>query len=364
MSVTEKIIDVAQTLSKSTIDQSTLLAGLDGVVQALESCRNNQAIDERKTLGRLALAGHAVRAFFENGGERLTLIDPDEKSVADVLVDVTVAKELALRKIGLLSAPGNVNESDQRAIKQYCGRRDADPDGATLCFGVLDSKMAGEGVLSKADDVGAASVATYGPWVCCGESVDGKDIKMPASPHMCGLISLVDRREGPHRAPAGEDLPLKYADKVVSALTDRTIGERLHEHGVNSLVRRHGRSDVVAWGARTMNAQPLLQYVSVTRMKMMLTSTFRRRLQQVTFRNNDDKLQRMVVRGLEGFLQRLRREGKLVGKTDDEAFRVVNRTSEEDRLNGLLRVQVAVRLMRPAEFIVIELSELVADAAA
>lgn len=366
MPVTE-LINVARTLNpgadsgeRPLVTAAELGRALASVVQALESAKS----PARQELGRLALAGHAVRAFFDNGGERLSLIDPGNDSTADVLAKKGVQDELAFRNIGLLCAPGNVSESDQKAIKQYCGRRDADPGGATLCFGVLDSKRKGEGVLKKGDDMGAASVATYGPWIRCGKSLDGQDIEIPASPHMCGLISRVDRQEGPHRSPAGEDLPLAYADNLLCALTDRTIGDRLHKDGVNSLVRRHGRSDVVAWGARTMNAQATLQYLSVTRMKMMLTSTFRRQLQQEVFKNNDDALQARVVRGLFGFLQRLRRDGRLVGRTDDEAFRVVNRTSDDDRMNGVLRVEVAVKLMRPAEFIVIELSELVADAAA
>lgn len=365
--VVTQLINVAKTLNpeaglgeRPLVSAAALGRVLASVVQALEDVSE----PTRQELGRLALAGHAVRAFFDNGGERLSLIDPGTDSVADALKKEGVQDQLALRNIGLLCAPGNVNEGDQKAIKQYCGRRDADLGGATLCFGVLDSREGGEGVLSKGDDMGAASVATYGPWIRCGKSLDGQDIKMPASPHMCGLIARVDRQEGPHRSPAGEDLPLAYADNLACALTDRTIGDRLHKDGVNSLVRRHGRSDVVAWGARTMNAQAPLQYLSVTRMKMMLTSTFRRQLRQEVFKNNDDALQARVVRGLFGFLQRLRRDGKVVGRTDDEAFRVVNRTSEHDRMNGVLRVEVAVKLMRPAEFIVIELSELVADAAA
>ena len=86
--------------------------------------------------------------------------------------------------------------------------------------------------------------------------------------------------------------------------------------------------------------------------------------QWAVFEPNDQHLWAKVKRSITNFLERLWRDGALYGHTQKEAFFVkcdqeIN-TPETIRL-GRLYVEIGVSPVRPAEFVIFRISQLVND---
>ena len=82
--------------------------------------------------------------------------------------------------------------------------------------------------------------------------------------------------------------------------------------------------------------------------------------QWVVFEPNDKDLWARVRRTVSNFLERLWREGALFGDTPDEAFYVKcdeSINTEETMILGRLYVEVGIRPVRPAEFVVFRISQ-------
>ncbi|MHA6534209.1 phage tail sheath family protein [Paenibacillus sp. BAC0078] len=200
--------------------------------------------------------------------------------------------------------------------------------------------------------------ALYYPWVYINDPLTGKQKLVPPSGAVAGTYAYVDSVRGVHKAPAGTTDG--YLDSVVGIekVITKAEQELLNPDGIN--VIRSLPEGICVWGARTLSSDSEWNYVNVRRLMMYIEESLDEGSQWVVFEPNDPSLWGKVKRNLTAFLTRVWRDGALYGTTQEEAFFV--KVDEENnppavRDVGQLIIEVGVAPVKPAEFVIIRVSQ-------
>lgn len=238
---------------------------------------------------------------------------------------------------------------------QYCeGRKD--------CFFVADlpEGLDPMGALAKRKEIGYSSfAATYYPWIKVSDPLTGKTKVVPPSGAVVGTYSNTDVVRGVHKAPAGIN-----EGKVKSAIAVNTLltkGENavLNPKGVNA-IRSFPDAGICIWGARTLTSDSEWTYINVRRLFLFVEESIDKGTQWVVFEPNDAALWAKVKRNLTAFLTRVWRDGALFGASADEAFFVkvdAENNPPAVRDAGQLVIEVGIAPVKPAEFVIIRISQ-------
>jgi hypothetical protein len=141
-------------------------------------------------------------------------------------------------------------------------------------------------------------------------------------------------------------------------LTDVKQGN-LNRINVNC-IRRFPASGIVSWGARTITSDPEYQYVPVRRMAIMLRVSIYNGIQWAVFEPNDEELWSQLRLNIGSFMMTLYRQGAFQGSTPSQAFFVKcdSETTTQDDINlGIVNVLVGFAPLKPAEFVVVKISQ-------
>jgi phage tail sheath protein FI len=117
---------------------------------------------------------------------------------------------------------------------------------------------------------------------------------------------------------------------------------------------------IVSWGSRTLSSDPQWRYVPVRRTALFLKASLRRGLQWAVFEPNDAELWDRIKINISAFMLGLFRQGAFQGATPDEAFLVKcdRETNPQELVDaGIVTAQVAFAPLKPAEFVVIQISQ-------
>ncbi|GAB4276350.1 MAG: phage tail sheath family protein [Candidatus Promineifilaceae bacterium] len=204
----------------------------------------------------------------------------------------------------------------------------------------------------------SAYAAMYYPWIEVADlSGSGKTSKLvPPSGHVVGIYNRTDTQRGVHKAPANEvvlgaiDLELKLS---------KGEQDTLNPIGINCIRSFPGRG-IRVWGARTLSSNGSWRYINVRRLFNMVGSSLDTGLQWVVFEPNDSTLWAKVRRDVTAFLRVVWRSGALFGTTPDQAFYVKcdeELNPSEIRDLGQLIIEVGLAPVKPAEFVIIRLSQ-------
>lgn len=205
--------------------------------------------------------------------------------------------------------------------------------------------------------------ALYYPWIQVPNPRDnGKGIYVPPCGHMMGIWSQTDESRGVYKAPANVT-----PRGVIGLAYDTNFREQefLNPKGINC-VRKFPNRGIRVWGARTL-VEPdniLWRYISVRRLMSYIEKSVELGTQWVVFEPNDEDLWARVRRTINNFLERIWREGALFGSSPEEAFYVKcdgELNTEETMRMGMLYIEVGVRPVRPAEFVVFRVSQWAPD---
>ncbi|MEA5519975.1 phage tail sheath C-terminal domain-containing protein [Limnoraphis robusta Tam1] len=201
--------------------------------------------------------------------------------------------------------------------------------------------------------------ALYYPWIKVPNPRDnGKGIYVPPCGHMMGIWCQTDETRGVYKAPANVT-----PRGVISLAYDTNFREQelLNPKGINC-IRKFPNRGLQVWGARTL-VEPdntLWRYISVRRLMSYIEKSIELGTQWVVFEPNDQDLWARVERTVNNFLERIWREGALFGSSPQEAFYVKcdgELNPEETMRLGMLYIEVGVRPVRPAEFVVFRVSQ-------
>jgi len=207
--------------------------------------------------------------------------------------------------------------------------------------------------------------ALYYPWIRVFDPLTGKTKLTPPSGAIVGTYSHTDVKRGVHKAPAGVDEGYLNSASDVEKFVTKGEHDILNPIGVNVIRSFPGLGNVV-WGARTLSADPEWKYVNVRRLFLFLEESIEDGTQWVVFEPNTPVLWGKVKRNITAFLTRVWRDGAFFGTTAEEAFFVKvdaenNPPSVVDA--GQLIIEIGVAPVKPAEFVIIRISQKTLEAA-
>jgi len=193
-------------------------------------------------------------------------------------------------------------------------------------------------------------------------------VTLPPSPAIAGAYVSVDRDRGVWKAPANVGLQavispvdLMTDDQQGSFNIDATTGK-----SINAIRSFTGRGTVV-WGARTLAGNDNeWRYVPVRRLFITIEESVKKATNFAVFEPNDASTWLKVKGMIESYLYTLWEQGALQGSKPESAYFVnvgLGRTmTAQDILNGLLKVEIGIAAVRPAEFIILRFSHRLAQA--
>lgn len=210
--------------------------------------------------------------------------------------------------------------------------------------------------LSNVTSMYAGAFAPHLKIVNLDPAANDRFVTVPPSGFVAGVIARTDNERGVWKAPGNErvkgivDLKVKYTDGRQSLL---------NPGGVN-LIRSFATRGRRVWGARNATDDTTWRYINVRRLFNFLETSIERGTQWVVFEPNDAKTWLRVRVSVENFLSGVWRAGGLLGNAPDEAYRVrvgLGETMTETDIDlGLIVIEVAVRPVKPAEFVVFRFS--------
>ena len=278
--------------------------------------------------------------------------------------DMTGLHALDRSEVNIVAIPGKNDAAFINLGIAYCdGRGDcfflADGPGdidEDLSVGPTDAKSFIEGLPTR-----SKNAAMFYPWIEIPDPVGaGRNPTrfVPPSGHMAGIFARTDITRGVWKAPAGLEAIVTGALGLQYELIDAEQ-DVLNPISMNCL-RQFSGSGIVSWGSRTLSTDPEWRYVPVRRTALFLKESLRRGLQWAVFEPNDAELWDRIRISIRSFMLGLFQQGAFQGQTPEEAFSVqCDRSTNPQELvdQGIVTARVAFAPLKPAEFVVIEISQ-------
>ena len=326
---------------------------------------------------------YAVRAFLDNGGQRLYVarvfrpntdsVDGDRPLAVDYegIADDTglVASGLhalaRIDEVSIVAAPGaayGMTGAFADEAEKIAGALIAHAEQTRYRIAVLDSGDAQS--VAQVDAFRAkfnsSYAALYYPWVQVADAATGTALNVPPSGFIAGVYARTDHERGVWKAPAG--VPLTSAVGLERQIDDSTT-EALTQTGVNCLRHFPGRGYLV-WGARLVSSDPEWKYVNVRRYFAYLEHSIDAGTRWAVFEPNGDQLWANVQQSIASFLFKEWKSGALQGLKPEQAYFVrCDRATmtQNDIDNGRLVAIVGVAAIKPAEFVIFRIGQWTAD---
>jgi hypothetical protein len=287
--------------------------------------------------------------------------------------------------VNLIAMPGQGDIQSINAGMQYCKVQRPLQD----CFFIADAGSVDDGAgttdvpAARQDDVAptrstiadAKSLATdgtlqksfgdygaiYYPWVWAPDPIgSGRNprILLPPSGFIAGLYARIDNSRGVFKAPAGTEAGLGGVLAPFRQISD-TEQDSLNPVMVNA-IRTVPGAGLVVWGARTIGSDASWRYVPVRRIAIFLRVSIYYGIQWAVFEPNDEPLWAELRLNIRSFMLTQFRAGAFQGAKPDDAFFVKcdsSTTTQQDIDNGVVNILVGFAPLKPAEFVVLKLSQ-------
>ncbi|MCC7247459.1 MAG: phage tail sheath subtilisin-like domain-containing protein [Lysobacter sp.] len=270
--------------------------------------------------------------------------------------------------VNFVAIPGASDPAVVGAALGYCGTRQdcffiADTNGKRTKDTPITEPVHAQDYMRNKVSPKNSYGALYYPWLEIADRAGaGKNPKrfVPPSGFIAGLYARIDNSRGVWKAPAGTETGLIGPIGLEYSTTDAEQ-DILNPIGVNC-IRQFPDSGIVVWGARTFAAQsdPEYRYVPVRRYTLYLRQSIYRGTQWSVFEPNDKPLWDQLRANIDDFMMGEFRKGALAGATPDEAFSVkcdeeLNPPSEVNA--GRLNMEISFAPLKPAEFVIIRISQ-------
>ena len=251
--------------------------------------------------------------------------------------------------INMLIVPG-INQKDHGAavdkVVSVCETRGD-------CFTVIDPVGHDQSVTvayGEADDYNSSYAAMYWPWVQISDNELGKNVWVPPSVVMPGVMAYNDTVAAEWYAPAGLNRGGIQAYKAERNLT-HTDRDNLYENRVNPIATFPGVG-VCAWGQKTLQKRPsALDRINVRRLLINLKKFIASTTKYLVFEQNTTTTRNRFLSTVVPYMEEVQANQGLY------AFRVVmdatNNTPEVIDRN-IMKGDIFIQPARAAEFIVID----------
>lgn len=262
--------------------------------------------------------------------------------------------------VSLIAVPGVGSPNLVGAGMNYCANRplsdcffigDLAPDDDTI-----EEAQEFRDAITPKNSYGAI----YTPWLKMLDPTGAspEPILVPPSGFVAGMYAKTDNQRGVWKAPAGTAAALAGASGLAVNFTDVEQGN-LNPDNINA-IRQFASAGIVLWGARTVTSDAEWTYIPVRRMAIMLRVSIYRGIQWAVFEPNDFGLWTDLRLNITSFMMTLFRRGAFQGATPSQAFFVKcdSETTTQDDINlGIVNVLVGFAPLKPAEFVVVKISQ-------
>ncbi|MHC4118865.1 MAG: phage tail sheath family protein [Planctomycetota bacterium] len=271
-----------------------------------------------------------------------------------------------IRDVSILAIPGEGGKEIVDSGSTYCERRAA-LAGVNDCFFIgemedhRDTKEEAQKFVASLTKK-SPYTAVYFPWLKMVDptGIRPEPISVPPSGFVAGMYAKIDGARGVWKAPAGTEANIGGATGLLKNVTDAEQ-DTLNNKGVNC-IRAFPAAGIVIWGSRTLStrSQPEWRYVPVRRTAIFLEVSIFNGIQWAVFEPNDEDLWASLRLNIGAFMMRLFRQGAFQGDTPSKAFFVKcdsETTTQADIDAGVVNVLVGFAPLKPAEFVVIKISQ-------
>lgn len=183
---------------------------------------------------------------------------------------------------------------------------------------------------------------------------------------VAGIYARTDAERGVWKAPAGQDAMMLGVRELAYKMTDGENGQ-LNPLGVNCF-RTFPVTGTVAWGGRTMEGADRLasewKYIPVRRTALYIEESLYRGTQWVIFEPNDEPLWAQIRLNVGAFMHNLFRQGAFQGASPRDAYFVKcdgETTTQNDIDRGIVNLLVGFAPLKPAEFLIIKISQIAGE---
>jgi uncharacterized protein len=353
MQATDKVTEFTSWLEVSTVRQK--------VWDKAYADKGGNDEDAKKTNADKVVASldadclyQSLKLYFINGGGHCYIAPLDK---FDTLVP-------ALDDATLLVQAGSDPSTFVTKVTALCGT------GKTL-FALFDGPKEALDTPKDVQKVQGGSIypatpyaAVYYPWLTV-PSADGNNrvIDVPPSGAVAGVYARVDRQRGVWKAPANVEIigaspKFKVSDAVDAACNAPTLpgGKAVN------VIRAFRGTGPLIWGARTLNADSgAWRYVPVRRLFNAAERDIKTAMSMALFEPNSAPTWERVRGAVESYVHDLWRQGALLGESPAQAYFVHiglgTTMTQTDINNGKMIVKVGLAAVRPAEFIVLQLTQ-------
>lgn len=299
------------------------------------------------------------------------IADPDLEADREGIWALDHADIFNLMCIPPFTRTTDVSAETWTAALTYCRTRRAmlivdPPSNWTSPDNVLDGTI---GVDGSGSEVPARdpNASVYFPRIRMADPLQENRLETFAP---CGVIAGIhartDAQRGVWKAPAGQDATLFGVRELAYRMTDGENG-RLNPLAVNAL-RTFPVTGNVVWGARTMRGADRLasewKYIPVRRLALYLEESLYRGTQWVIFEPNDEPLWAQIRLNVGAFMHDLFRQGAFQGSSPRDAYFVkcdAETTTQNDIDRGIVNLHVGFAPLKPAEFLIIRISQIAGD---
>jgi uncharacterized protein len=191
--------------------------------------------------------------------------------------------------------------------------------------------------------------------------------KMPPSAAIAGVYAAVDNSRGVWKAPANVSINdvVQPTIAFTNVEQDQMNVDPVAGKSVNAIRSFTGKGTLV-WGGRTLAGNDNeWRYVNVRRFFNFVEESSQKATQQFVFEPNDANTWVKVQSMIENFLSTLWRQGALQGVKPEHAFYVAvglgKTMTALDILEGRMIVEIGMAVVRPAEFIILRFSHMMAQ---
>jgi uncharacterized protein len=305
----------------------------------------------------------------DDNGNTLAVSDggpPDAAALKDGL-DKLEAIAPNVFNILCLPAASRLDDAERDDViayaSEFCRRKRAfyiiDPPANTDRLEEINDWMRDHG-----DALRTKNAAVYFPNVIIADPLaESRPRDAGPSGTMAGVYARTDTERGVWKAPAGTDarlagvrLPIRLSDADNGGLNPRAI----------NTLRTFPIYGNVAWGARTLDGADQKasewKYIPVRRTALYIEESLYQGIQWAVFEGNDETLWAQLRLNVGAFMHDLFRQGAFQGTTPREAYFVkcdAETTTQSDVDRGIVNVLVGFAPLKPAEFVVVRIQQMV-----
>lgn len=231
------------------------------------------------------------------------------------------------------------------------------------CFTMISTEKDATGKVLKAGDIQQvktdlhnALLQNWPQYKLLAKKVKDYLNLLPPSAVMAGVYTMIDNTRGVWKAPA--NVSVSYVNKPAVPVTDKdqeVLNMPMSGKAINA-IRTFPGEGIKVWGARTLdgNSQDW-RYINVRRTMIFLEQSVKNAARVYVFEPNDANTWINMKCMIENFLRSVWKRGGLAGSTPEEAYEVHvglgDTMTNDDILEGTMRITVLVAVTRPAEFI-------------